>query len=324
MIKLKKRKLKLKKKVWVIFIIILLISIGSYAGIQIHKDKVYKSTIEYKLSVIGYQEDEINLLKEKTNENIINNLLNQSKDELLLSIIKEKYYLKKNLERYMNYASNNKNISPKNVIAIVNTNNDYKYYDHDIDTDTEKDYLLIVNKFYHLKEDYEPNDLVEISNNYYYGSNHKARQVVYNAFKEMWNKAHEAGYYLIINSSYRPYANQVSVYDEYKNTQGTTYADTIAARPGYSEHQTGLALDIFCKTHTTISNFKDSEAYEWLKNNAYQYGFIERYQKEFENITGFSAEEWHWRYVGVEAATYIHNNNISFDEYYAYFIEKDV
>ena len=110
------------------------------------------------------------------------------------------------------------------------------------------------------------------------------------------------------------------VYDGYKDSQGTTYADSIAARPGYSEHQTGLSLDIFSKENTTTSNFKDSPAYNWLTENAHKYGFIQRYQKDTEDITGFKEEAWHWRYVGVDAATYIYEHNITFDEYYAYFI----
>ena len=95
----------------------------------------------------------------------------------------------------------------------------------------------------------------------------------------------------------------------------------MAARAGHSEHQTGLSLDIFSKTDTTTSNFKNSLAYTWLTNNAYKYGFIERYPENKEDITGFSAEAWHWRYVGVDAATYIHENDITFDEYYAYYLE---
>lgn len=322
MIKLKKTKLKLKKQVWFLFVIILFGIVGIYAGTKIHEEKVYKATTEYKLLQVGYKNEEINLLKEKTNEEIINSLIEEEKNETLLSIIKETYYMRKNLTRYLAYAKEHTDINTKKVVTIVNTNNDYQYYDHDIDTDIEKDYLLLVNKFYHLPEDYEPDDLVAINNTYYYGENHKTRKMVYDAFIDMWNAAHEEGHYLIINSSYRTYASQVSVYDDYKNSRGTTYADSIAARPGYSEHQTGLALDIFSKTHTTTANFKTSDAYIWLQNNAYKYGFIERYKEEWEDITGFSAEAWHWRYVGLDAATYIHNNNISFDEYYAYFIEN--
>ena len=138
----------------------------------------------------------------------------------------------------------------------------------------------------------------------------------------MWEDAYKENIYLIINSSYRNYESQENVYNDYKRQQGEAYADKIAARPGYSEHQTGLALDIFSKENTLTSNFKGSTAYNWLVNNAYKYGFIERYKDDTEDITGFKAEAWHWRYVGIDAATYIYENNITFDEYYAYFLAK--
>lgn len=319
---MRKTKLKLKKQVWICFIILLFLAIAIYAGNKIYQDYLYKQTEEYKLLEIGYTDDEIKLLEEKTNEATIKKILADStKNELLLEIIQETYYIADNLERYLTFAESNSSYTTNKIVALVNTNNDYAYYDHDIDTDTTKDYLLLVNKYYHLTSDYVPTDLVNISNKYYYGENHKIRKVVYDAFIEMWNAAYQENIYLIINSSYRNYESQVSVYDDYKNSHGTTYADKLAARPGYSEHQTGLALDIFSKDSTTTSSFASSSAHAWLQNNAYRFGFIERYQEGKEDITGFAAESWHWRYVGIEAATYIYNNNITFDEYYAYFIE---
>ncbi len=321
MINLKKTKLKLKKSVWITIIILIFLGIGLYAGINIYQDIKYKKTDEYKLLQIGYTKEEIKIL-ENNYKSGIKELLTKEKDEFLLSLFNEKYYIANNLNRYRDFFELHPDYSISKIISYVNTNNDYDYYEHDLDTDISKDYLLIVNKYYHLASDYEPDDLVEVNNKYYYGENHKIREVTYNAFKNMWEAANKEDIYLIINSSYRNYEEQKAVYDDYKNSKGTTYADSIAARPGYSEHQTGLSLDIFSKTHTTTSNFKDSPAYIWLQNNAYKYGFIERYQEENEEITGFSAEAWHWRYVGIEAATYIHENNITFDEYYAYFIAK--
>lgn len=319
---MKKTKLKVKKQVWIFFIILLFLIIGVYAGLKIREDYLYKQTTEYKLLEIGYTKEEIELLNEKTSEKVIEQLLASSKNNVLLDIIKEPFYLKNYLERYLNFYQKNTSYTTKDIVTYVNTNNDYAYYDHDIDTDTSKDYLLLVNKYYHLSNDYVPTDLVSISNKYYYGENHKIRKAVYDAFIDMWNAAYNEGIYLIINSSYRTYESQMNVYDDYKNSRGTTYADSIAARPGYSEHQTGLALDIFSKDYTTASTFKGSNAHVWLQNNAYRFGFIERYQEGKEKITGFAAESWHYRYVGVDAATYIHDNNITFDEYYAYFIEK--
>lgn len=322
MIILKKTKLKLKKQVWIIFIILLFLAIGIYAGKKIYADIKYKKTDEYKLIEIGYKKEDIKILEKQLDKKTYQSLFSNKKDEFILSLIKEKYYIKKNLSNYLAYQKEHVSDSPAKIISMVNTFNNYKYYDHDLDADLSKDTLVITNKFYHLKENYMPNDLVAVSNKYYYGSNHKIRKVAYDAFIDMWNAAHDENIYLIINSSFRPYSSQVSVYDAYKNTKGTTYADSVAARPGYSEHQTGLSIDVFSKENTTTANFKGSTAHVWLQNNAHRFGFIERYQEDKVEITGFAAEAWHWRYVGVEVATYIHDNNITFDEYYAYFIEN--
>lgn len=320
MIFLKKTRLKLKKSAWLALGGILGIIILIIIGINVFKTIKYHQTNEYKLLEAGYTKDEINILNDYLEDDEITSLTNSQKDEFLLELLHDDYFIKNNLNRYTTYHSENETLTAREIIATVNTNTDYTYYDYDIDTDTKKDYLMLVNKYYHLNSDYSPSDLVNISNQYYYGEGHKIRSIVYDAFIDMWNQAKEDGITLIINSSYRTYEEQQAVYDEYKNSRGTTYADSIAARPGYSEHQTGLSLDIFSTEYTTTANFKDSPAHNWLKENAYKYGFIQRYQEDTEKLTGFAEESWHWRYVGVEVATYIYEHNITFDEYYAYFI----
>ena len=321
MIILKKTKLKLKKNVWFaiggIFIVVIMVIVG----VNIYRNVQYKQTNEYKLLESGYTEEEINLLEENFTNEEVTALADASKDDFLISLLQDAYFIKDNLNRYTAYHSDNESLSARSVIEIVNTNNDYSYYDHDIDTDISKDYLLLVNKYYHLGNDYVPDDLVNINNKYYYGDGHQIRKVAYDAFIDMWNQANMEGIYFIINSGYRSFEDQQEVYDFYKNNYGTTYADSIAARPGYSEHQTGLSIDIFSTEYTTTEAFKNSTHYEWLVNNAYKYGFIQRYQSDTEDVTGFTEEAWHWRYVGVEAATYLHEHDITFDEYYAYFIE---
>lgn len=319
---MKKTKLKLKKQVWIVGILLLFLIIGIYASLSIYKDMKYKATDEYKLLMKGYTKEEISILNEKLDKSMIDTLINSEKNTFLINLFKEDFYLDKNLQAYLDYYQEHKELDTKEIIATINTHNNYKKYDYDLDTDISKDNLLIVNKFYHLSENYEPDDLVVVNNKYYYGTNHKLRKKAYDAFIDMWNAANNENIYLIMNSSYRTYESQVKVYDEYKNTKGTSYADKIAARPGYSEHQTGLALDIFSKANTTTSNFKGSPAHIWLQENSYRFGFIERYQEGKEDITGFAAEAWHYRYVGIEAATFIYNNNITFEEYYAYFVEE--
>ena len=106
-----------------------------------------------------------------------------------------------------------------------------------------------------------------------------------------------------------------NLYNYYVSIDGIEEADTYSARPGFSEHQTGLAVDI-ANINKTLIEENDKE-FTWLKNNAHKYGFILRYQKNAEKITGYIYEPWHYRYVGTELASYIYSNNITYDEYIA-------
>ena len=90
------------------------------------------------------------------------------------------------------------------------------------------------------------------------------------------------------------------------------------------EHQTGLALNISTRLKEGEETFEDTEAYTWLLDNAYKYGFILRYPKDKEDITGFAFEPGHYRYVGIDVATKIHEEDITFDEYYAYYLENSI
>lgn len=114
-------------------------------------------------------------------------------------------------------------------------------------------------------------------------------------------------------SGYRSYATQQTLYNNYVAQDGQAKADTYSARPGYSEHQTGLTMDFA----PIADSFKSSAAYAWLTANAYKYGWIERYPETKVSVTGYSYEPWHWRYVGVEVATDMHNKNVlTLEEYY--------
>ena len=92
------------------------------------------------------------------------------------------------------------------------------------------------------------------------------------------------------------------------------YALTCSAKPGHSEHQTGLAVDVEGE-NKDYDNFEDTKEFIWMKNNAHRFGFILRYPKGKEHITGFKYEPWHYRYVGIETATKIFKQNITLEEY---------
>lgn len=138
--------------------------------------------------------------------------------------------------------------------------------------------------------------------------------------KAMFVAAKQAGAQLNLQSGYRSYNFQVQLYDHYVGQQGKAAADEFSARPGFSEHQTGLAVDIGSPSAAAcqVSEcFGSTEAGRWLDTNAYKYGFIIRYPKGKQAVTGYIYEPWHLRYVGVELAAKMHKSNIpTLEEYF--------
>ena len=311
---------KSKKPIIIIIIsVIIVLIIGISIALYI-KDKNYKQTYEYKLGILGYNKEEI--VKIKTlDEDKINIILNNDYNEFIIDLIQEKYFLKKNLDKYLTYIKENNKNDLSNVIAIINVRANEAWYNDPTDSNQEDNNLILTNKFHKLSEDYEPNDLIDISNVYSYGENQKLRKNAYDAFISMFNDAKKENITLIVNSSYRSYQDQEETYNNYSTWYSKEEADKIAARPGFSEHQTGLTIDIMTYG-SNRNNFEETDAFKWLENNAYKYGFILRYPKDKEYLTGYSYESWHYRYVGDEVASYIKDNNITFDEYYAYYLEK--
>jgi len=314
---MKKRRIKksvIKKgSLALIILLIITILIISLKISQYHK------TNDYKLKTIGYNKEEIEIIKTQTDETI-NYILNNEYNEQIDDIINEKYYIEKNLERYVNYKKENENNELKNIIALVNVNRDFEEYTNTKKADISKKELVLTNKYNYLEKDYKPENIVTISSRYAYSGNEAPKEIL-DYYIEMFNQAEKDGAELIISSAYRDYENQEETYEYYKSLKGEEYAKTYASLPGYSEHQTGLAFDILT-TGVLTDEFEKTKEYEWLINNSYKYGFILRYPKGKENITGYDYESWHFRYVGKEAAQKIHDEQITYDEYYAYYIEK--
>ena len=318
----KKRKYRLKKKPFIVLGIIIIIILGLifYCSKKI-KEANYKKTIEYKLIQVGYSKDEIKLLTDKTDEDFMNSLLTIDYDQEYLDIIKEQYYMKKHLRDYINYYEDNLRLDSKEVVTNVNIGATKPWYENIKDTDTSKDILMINNKVYKLPDKYVPSDLVTISNQHAYGNKPQLRKEAYEAFVNMFNAAKEENLTIIINSAYRSYEYQVNLYNQYLKTYGKDYTDKYAAKAGHSEHQTGLAIDV-TTYRANADNFDKTEVFNWLQKHAYEYGFILRYPKGKEKITGYEYESWHYRYVGVEVATQVYTEDITYDEYYAYYIDK--
>lgn len=129
------------------------------------------------------------------------------------------------------------------------------------------------------------------------------------AFDQLFAAAQLAGFTIGVTSSYRSYNDQVTTYNYWVGVSGRDGADTYSARPGYSEHQTGLALDV-SESGCSLSCFGSTSLYTWLQQNAAEYGFIQRYYSGYESVTGYTAEEWHYRYVGRDTAQLMKQKNV--------------
>lgn len=251
---------------------------------------------------------------------MVNNNIKYEYSEKLVSLIKAKYFILRNLDRYMSYEDSD-NIDT--IVAMVNSNRDSEYYTNTQEADTSKDTLVLANKYNYLPNDYVYGELVKIPNEYTNTVGSELSSVALDALKKLIDDSNQLGLHIRANYSYRSYEYQEGVYNDYKKKKGEKYADSISARPGYSEHQTGLAVDVgVAYNHNKGDKFANTKEFEWMKDNCYKYGFILRYPDGKEDITGYSYEAWHYRFVGVEAATYIHDNDITFEEYYAYFVDK--
>ena len=298
MIKKKKLKLKIKikKKNFIIFLVIIFLIIFS----------ITKTT-----SFI------INTINEKKKENEKVELSPKEKKLLQLKNIHKKidYFNDSYLNRYINYQENNPTISTKQVIKDVNMNLDLTHYEDKIPARNLNNKFILVNKYYYLEEDYIPNDLEEI-NKQYALNNMKMVKEAKDAFEEMSKAAKKEGLKIIAMSTYRDYAYQTDLYNKYVKQDGKEAADTYSGRPGFSEHQTGYAVDVY-NDDESYTNFHVTEEFKWMQEHAKEYGFILRFPEGKENETGYQYESWHYRYVGLEAATYITEKNITLEEYYA-------
>ena len=157
--------------------------------------------------------------------------------------------------------------------------------------------------------DYAPTDLVDTGDV-------TMRQEAADHYSAMAAAATAAGQGFSASSSFRSYATQVTTYNYWVGVSGSVQADTYSARPGYSEHQTGLAVDVKVGS-CALSCFNGSSQYVWLRENAATFGFIQRYPEGLTSITGYTAEPWHWRYVGMAVASDMKAKGIeTLEQYY--------
>ncbi|NLX62235.1 MAG: M15 family metallopeptidase [Tissierellia bacterium] len=182
------------------------------------------------------------------------------------------------------------------------------------------DILVLVNKNRNLPSDYVPEDLVVPNVRFPFEEFHEKKQMrkeAAKALEELFKAAEEEGIYLFAISGYRSYERQKYLFDIRAERDGFEEANKLTAYPGQSEHQTGLAMDVSCQSLGFDLNEKFGQTVEgiWLKENAHRFGFIIRYEKDKVDITGYSYEPWHIRYVGKDAAKEIYEKNITLEEY---------
>ena len=195
------------------------------------------------------------------------------------------------------------------------------FYENVITVSNGDSKLVLVNKNYALDSSYAQSDLV-LPNVLALG--HEQNKTIYlreeasQHLEQLFSAAEqEAGLIFLARSGYRSYETQVSLYQRYVDQNGQEAADRFSARAGHSEHQTGLAIDVTADSvngQLTTEFGKTAEGI-WLKDNAHRFGYIIRYLEGRESETGYQYEPWHIRYVGVEAATEIYQNNWILEQY---------
>ncbi len=240
---------------------------------------------------------------------------------------KAKNFKQENSERYIRYYEKNKNLDYEEIVTHVNIGLDYGFYNYITNSDISKNNLILVNKFLKLNKNYVPKNLEEINSKYFINGNKNVRLLkkeAKEAFEKLSNDSIKNNTPVYGQSAYRGYEKQEILYNKAKNEYGQSIADSDTAREGHSEHQTGLSIDVSSNKQGNMLTFDRTSSFYWMQNNAHKYGFILRYPKGKEHITGYTYESWHYRYVGKKIAKDMYNNysNLTFDEYYYKFIEK--
>lgn len=213
--------------------------------------------------------------------------------------------------RYLAYAQAHPEAETAEIVTQVNLDLDLTPYDDARPIDDPADPLVLVNKYHGLPETYVP-ELEKLGGRYGVGSMVPEAAA---AFRAMADAAKQDGISLRSVSAYRSYQTQQGLYQHYVSIDGKANAQRYSARPGYSEHQTGLALDI--NTASISAHFEHTAEYAWLRANCARFGFLLRYPREKESITGYRYEPWHYRYVGQAIARTCMDQGLTYEEYLA-------
>ncbi len=273
-------------------------------GEPLFKKYVYNS----ELLDLGYTKTDISEIKNMFTEEQVKTYLLEKKYDSLLKYAESPIFNIEHIDRYSEY-DNKTDYNEKDVVTYVEIGLDIEFYTNITEVANYDDKLVLVNKYYKLPSNYSASDLVSLGT--YCSYNGQMKSEAATAIKSMIDASKNDGLSMKIISAYRTESLQNTLFTNSTKRNGIEHALIYSAKPGHSEHQTGYAADI----NTTEESFKDTSEYTWLQENAYKYGFIERYPSGKEFITGYGYEPWHYRYVGVDVAKIIHEKDITFEEY---------
>ena len=297
-----KRKVKIKWKNFLAFILFTVLLLFGLIELVVCITKVITSPKKVKEKPITAVKKQKSTKNEKLNK--LDNIHNE------IDYFNDEY-----IDRYISYKEKHTEVPNKQIIKNVNMNLDFEPYTNIKEAKNLNTEKVLVNKYYYLNENYVPDNLETISSKYAL-SNMKLVSTAKNAFEEMASDAKKEKLNIVAMSTYRSYSYQVNLYNKYVKADGQAAADTYSGRPGHSEHQTGLAVDVYNQKEN-YTNFERTKEFTWMQEHAHEYGFILRFPKDKETETGYTYESWHYRYVGIDAAKYIKEHDISFEEYYA-------
>ena len=202
--------------------------------------------------------------------------------------------------------------------SFVLTHSYYTPYENTYSTDPNRTDML-VNKTWHLDETYEPKELTPLS--VHCGANGTQLSKEAADAMEEWAAGGKAvGVSFYATSSYRSYDSQKVLYDNYVFLHGQEQADRESARPGFSEHQTGLTVDV-AAVGDEDKDFSETSAFIWASANCMDYGWILRYPENKEDITGYEYESWHYRYVGKDLAQAVYKSGMTYDEFWSLYLK---
>ena len=236
----------------------------------------------------------------------------------VLDVCRSSNFYPERFQRYINYHVRMPDYSMQDVLFRVNLGLDFPFYENITTIEQPYELLVLVNKYNQLPSGFKQYNLVNMNREYTVndGKQYLLAGVAYEKYVEMSDAAKKDGLSMRVISAYRTEDYQRNLYNNKVRTTGKVNADNYSARPGSSEHQTGLAVDI----SSTKGTFEYTPEFKWLQKHAHEYGYILRYPKDKEWITGYSYEPWHYRYVGSDVAKIIYDEGITYEEYFAKYI----